>query len=69
MTREPFPREAFGNRPRGKQGGDNVRKLMVSVDLELYAGLQAEAQRMGMTLSDLVRTALKHTLEAIRSDQ
>ena len=42
---------------------------MVSVDLELYAGLQAEAQRMGMTLSDLVRTALKHTLEAIRSDQ
>ena len=53
---------------KGKRG-DETRKLVVSVDPELYAGLQAEAQRMGMTLSDLVRTALKHTLEAIRSDR
>ena len=65
MTRER-PRDvrtAKGNR------SDAARKLVVSVDPELYAGLQAEAQRMGMTLSDLVRTALKHTLEAIRSDR
>ena len=65
MTRER-PRDvrtAKGNR------GDEARKLVVSLDPKLYAGLQAEAQRMGMTLSDLVRTALKHTLEAIRSDR